>query len=52
MQFVYYISFFQNLKESINQRYNFVSKILDLEDEHDSINFDGIVAVSPPPSDE
>ena len=45
-------SFFQKLKTSINKRYNFVTKILDLEDEHDSINFDGIVAVSPPPSGE
>ena len=46
------ILFTQTLKKSLNKRYKFVSKILDLHDENDSVNFDGIVAVSPPPMGE
>ena len=39
-----------SLNASLNERYNFESKILNLRDEQDSVNFDGIVAVSPPPN--
>ena len=39
------------MKETLNSEYNFVSKALDLADPTDSVNFDEIVAVSPPPND-
>ena len=41
---------FQDLKDFLNKRYHFVSKTLNLQDEDDSVNFDEIVPVSPPPS--
>ena len=37
------------MKESLNKNYNFVSKFVTLEDQEDSVNFDEIIAVAPPP---
>ena len=37
------------MKESLNKKYNFVSKFVTLEDQEDSVNFDEIIAVAPPP---
>ena len=37
------------MKDSLNKKYNFVSKFVTLEDQEDSVNFDEIIAVAPPP---
>ena len=37
------------MKDSLNKNYNFVSKFVTLEDQEDSVNFDEIIAVAPPP---
>ena len=41
---------FQDTKVGLNEKYNFISKIAKLDSEEDSVNFDEIVAVSPPPN--
>ena len=41
---------FQDIKVGLNEKYNFISKIAKLDSEEDSVNFDEIVAVSPPPN--
>ena len=44
--------FLQDIKVSLNEKYKFISKIGKLDSEEDSVNFDEIVAVSPPPNSE
>ena len=37
------------MKDSLNKKYNFVSKFVTLEDQEDSVNYDEITTVAPPP---
>lgn len=40
----------KDLKITLNEKYHFISKTNDLKDDDDSVNFDDLVAISPPPN--